>query len=712
MSAPQGWERVQGLRPRLRSHAAIHRHRYRGALWYVLEDRASGRYHRFTPGGYLMVGLMDGRRSVGEILEIARSRLGAEAPGEAETMQLLMALYRSDLLLTDGRVDLGELEARSERVSRQRVLQYFLNPFAVRLPLLDPDRMLERLAPLYRPAFSPVGLGLWLLLVAAGLAVAVMNWPSLTHNVLDQVFSIENLVILWFVYPMLKALHELGHACAVKAWGGEVHEMGVMFLVFVPVPYVDASSAIGFADKRQRIVVGAGGMMFELALAALASFVWVSVEPGLVRAIAFNVMLVAGFSTVLFNANPLVRFDGYYMLADWLESPNLAQRASQYLGYLIARHVFRSPLAQPPAAGPGERAWLAAYALGSVFYRLFLLASIVLTIASRYFFVGILLAIWGLFGMVVMPIARAARTLALAPQLEPVRARAVSITATVIAVATLALWFLPLPASLRTEGVVWVPEHAHVRTLTEGTVARVVARLNQPVRRGDLLLEELNPDAAANAALLEAQLAEVEAQLNSVMRTDLVRANVLREQGAHLEARLERARARIRDLAVRSPADGIFIMPEIENAPGRFLQRGERLGYVTDFSDLTVRTIVPQDEIDRVRSRVQRVEMRPVHRIEQIVRTQVLRELPGATDELPSLALSLAGGGRVGLDPTRPTEARAAESLFLFDLELPREEALRLLGSRYYVRFVFEPEPLGRQWYRELRGLLLKRFAT
>ena len=279
-------------------------------------------------------------------------------------------------------------------------------------------------------------------------------------------------------------------------------------------------------------------------------------------------------------------------------------------------------------------------------------------------------------------------------------------------VAALALFWIPAPSSLRTEGVIRAPEHAHVRVAAEGFVVRTAARLNQAVRAGEPLLVAENIDAVVAAELLQAQFVETQAQHDAVFRTDLVRASVLREQMQLIATRLEQARARVLDLVLASPSAGVFIMPEIENAPGKFLRRGELLGYVTDFSGLALRVIVPQSDVDRVRSRVQRVEVRPIQHVAEVVTTRILREVPGATDELPSLSLSQAGGGGVGLDPTRPGEARAIESLFLFEVELPPTHLVRTLGSRYHVRFVYDAEPLGVQWARELRGLLLKRFAT
>src|SRR6185503_20228443 len=147
--------------------------------------------------------------------------------------------------------------------------------------------------------------------------IGAAHWSDLTANLIDRVTTPHNLVLLWFLFPVIKALHEFGHAFAVKVFGGEVHEMGIMILVLSPVPYVEASASSAFSSKWQRMIVGAAGMGVELVLAAIAVYVWVSVEPGSVRTLAYNTILIAGISTVIFNANPLLRFDGYYILADF-----------------------------------------------------------------------------------------------------------------------------------------------------------------------------------------------------------------------------------------------------------------------------------------------------------------------------------------------------------------------------------------------------------
>ena len=171
---------------------------------------------------------------------------------------------------------------------------------------------------------------------------------------------------------MVKVVHEFAHAYAVKLWGGEVHEMGIMLLVLMPLPYVDATSASAFRLKRRRMLVGAAGVLIEIFVAAVAMLVWVNVEPGAVRAISYNVMLVAGVSTLLFNGNPLLRYDAYYVLSDYLEIPNFGTRSTRYLSYLLQRYLLGIKDASFPPASAGEKRWLLFYAVASSIYRVFI----------------------------------------------------------------------------------------------------------------------------------------------------------------------------------------------------------------------------------------------------------------------------------------------------------------------------------------------------
>src|SRR5262245_33095308 len=326
------WYRVENLKPRLRSHAKIHRQVYRGQTWYVLQDLASERFHRFSPSAYEVIGLMDGNRTVQQIWDLASSRLGDDAPTQDQMIRLLTQLHLADALQMDVLPDTSQFLKRSGRETRPRWLAVLLNPLSWKIPLFDPERMLEALFPVVKPLFGRLGAILWLSVVGTASVQAVLHWNDLTTDVVDRVLEPSNLLFLWVVIPLLKIFHEFGHAFAVKALGGEVHEIGIILLVLTPLPYVDASSSLAVRDKWKRMFVGAAGVMVELLFASFAMFFWLNAEPGALRSIAFDIVFVAGTSTVLFNANPLLRYDGYYILSDFLEIANLRMRANQYCG--------------------------------------------------------------------------------------------------------------------------------------------------------------------------------------------------------------------------------------------------------------------------------------------------------------------------------------------------------------------------------------------
>ena len=290
------WYRVAPLKPKLRTQARIFRSHYRGKLWYVLQDRTSGRFQRFTPGAYFVLSLLDGEHSMEDIWQIVCAQMTDDSLSQDEIIRLLGQLHSADILQSDSIPDIEEMVTRGESSRFKKRVTSVLNPLALRVPLIDPDGFLKITEPLVRPFFSIVGLILYLCLIGYGLTLAVLNWDGLTDNLIDRVLSTESIILLLICYPLVKAIHELGHAYVITRWGGEVHEIGVMFLVFMPVPYVDASDSLSFPNKWLRAFVASAGILVEVALAAIAMIVWVNVEGGLVSAFAFNVMLIFAIS--------------------------------------------------------------------------------------------------------------------------------------------------------------------------------------------------------------------------------------------------------------------------------------------------------------------------------------------------------------------------------------------------------------------------------
>ncbi|TVQ36949.1 MAG: PqqD family peptide modification chaperone [Geminicoccaceae bacterium] len=707
----QNWYRVAHLRPRLRAHAEVHRQRFRGQTWYVVQDHQGGRFHRLAPAAYFVVCMMDGQRSMRTIWQLVEERFKSEVPSQDDVIRLLAQLHAADLLVGQDLPDLAELDRRAGEIERRTLLARIRNPMALRFPLLDPDRFITATLPLVGWLFSPLGALLWLGLIVAGLVHTALAWPALSTNLADRVLSAENILLMLLVYPVIKAVHELGHAYAVKRWGGEVHELGLMLLVLLPVPYVDASASLAFREWWRRAVVAGAGILVELALAALAIIAWTYTEPGLVRALLFNVALIAGVSTLLFNGNPLLRFDGYYVLSDALGIPNLATRGNRYLGYLVQRYAFGVATVETPVVTPSERGWLAGYAIASFVYRIAVMVLIALFIASQLFVVGVLLAMWVVVTMLVWPVLKGLGFVLSAPVLDTCRRRAVGVTAGAVAILVGLVAAVPLPHATVAQAVIWLPPGSVVRAGTVGEVVELLAAPGSTLAAGDPLLRLDDPQLDAMIRVQTSHLRELQARFDSVdlrrpLEAQLIAAAL--DRAAEELARLEERR---RELIVRAPRAGHWVVANDADLVGRFVGRGEVLGHVLQDEDRIIRAVVDQATVDLVRERNVATSVRLAPGLATAHDARIVREVPGGDRSLPSLALTTQGGGRFALDPTATGGPATLEPVFQFELQLEDVTALaRYAGVRAHVRFDHGKAPLLERGARSLRQLFLRHF--
>jgi putative peptide zinc metalloprotease protein len=450
-------------------------------------------------------------------------------------------------------------------------------------------------------------------------------------------------------------------------------------------------------------------MLVELFLAALAMYVWLSAEPGLVRMLAFDTLVIAGVSTVVFNANPLLRFDGYYMLSDWLEIPNLKSRSSRYVGYLCERYLFGSAPERPLTAR-GEPAWFVGYAVASCLYRLVVVAVLLVLLGQTHFYPALIVSGLAAVFWVGVPLGKGIAYLLTSPRLRAVRVRAVATTTLASAALVALLGFTPVPYRSRAEGVIWVPEEARVRTGVDGFVETIVAPPGQRVRRGQPLFTLRDETRQTLVAEIEAQRRELRARYDAEAPGNRVKAQMVADALRYVERDLAEARRRVAELTVRAGSDGTFVVAVPDDLPGRFLKRGELVGYVMDLGAITVRGVVPQADIDLVRHQTRAVDVRLAERLGESVPAVVRRVMPGATENLPAAALGAGGGGELAVDPRDDHRVKALERVFQVDVELQQRARHVNVGGRAFLRFDHGRAPLAQQWYRQLRQLFLARF--
>ncbi|MCK6424947.1 MAG: PqqD family peptide modification chaperone [Burkholderiaceae bacterium] len=505
------WYRIARLRPRLRAQVRARRQQWRGQRWYLLSDEATGRQHRLSEAAYQFIGRCDGQRSVQEVWSALLESRPDDAPTQDEVLALLGQLDESGLLQSERASDADVLRRRrSERLAQRR--RGLLNPLSFRLPLGDPSGWLPRLDPLARWLWRPAAAWLWTLGLLLAVWTAAAEWPALRAHAAQRLDSPGFLLLMWLLYPVVKALHELGHALALRRWGAEVREVGLGLILLTPAPYVDAGAAATFARRRQRIAVSAAGIAVELALAALALGLWLNTAPGWLRDGALALMLIGVTSTLFFNGNPLLRFDGYHILCDAANLANLAGRSSAWWRALLGRRLLGAA-GEPPPHAPSERKWLIAYAPLSLAWRVGLTLALVDWLAATWIGFALLGLVYAFVALLARPLHGWAREALQAAEPGAALAR-VRLRLGLLALGTLLLLgLLPLPQHRVAPAVVWLPEQAQLRSEVEGFVAELPQAADLPgrwLRQGERVGWVLaGGDLSLRAALVQADAARL-----------------------------------------------------------------------------------------------------------------------------------------------------------------------------------------------------------
>ncbi|MDH3535838.1 MAG: hypothetical protein OER87_08840 [Gammaproteobacteria bacterium] len=692
--AADAWQSIADLR--LRPGRAVHfyRHCYRGTPWLIIADQENESYFRCSSEAEQFLALLDGSRSVEQALDQARASPSSKL--QQQDVVLLMANLKSAGLLED--------DAQAPHKPKANPLQ---NPFAVKFALFDPDPMLRKTAHWFRPLFGFPALFFWIGLVITALVTALLNWQALAQHSAARFADPQNLLWYWLLYPLVKGLHELGHAYATRIWGGVVHEMGVMLLVLFPVPYVDSSAAHRFASKNRRMAVCAAGIMVEVFLASLALLVWANTDHGLVHDLAFDIVVIGGVSTLLFNANPLLRFDGYYLLSELIEIPNLGTRSDQYLAYLGKRYLLDMPGLRSPVTAAGEVKWLVVYGICARVYRVFISLFIALWVAGKFLIIGTLLALWAIVGQIIYPFARGIYRL-LPVVLAAGRIRRFAVVVAIFTTALLSSLLIPVDHSTYTEGVVSLPENAFIRAGADGIVTAVELADGDPVDRNGLILRLENMALQARLEGLVARLEETRARQQRVFLQDRTQADILGAKVSAIEADIQDVEEQMESLEVVSATAGVVSLPMASDLPGRYVNRGDVIGYVAGPGRASALVVVPQPGIDAVRRNMNSIEVRLNSRPAETLTAQFVRELPQGTDRLPNRILGSGSGGQMAVDVRDESGMQLLTNVFLVEVALPLEKPGNYLGQRIYVRFVHEGESLGSRLLRRLNQFLLQ----
>jgi putative peptide zinc metalloprotease protein len=704
------WHRVANSKPKLQPNAEVERHRYRGDVWFIIRDPFSNTFFRLSPAAYRFVARLNGDRTAEAVWKECLALFPDEAPGQREIVRLLGQLTNANLIQSDLPPDASMLYTRQKKMKQRELRNKWMSFLFIKFPLFDPHPLLGRLLPFFRIFFSPLGVVLWLGVVGVAVVQAVTEWSALSDRT-QGLLSPANLFFLYIAGAVAKAWHELGHGLLCRFFGGEVRTLGAMLLIFTPLPYIDASSSWSFPNRWHRILVASGGMIFEFFLAAVALLVWANTSPGALNAIAYNTIIVASITTFLFNINPLLRFDGYYILSDFLGIPNLGQRSLKMVRYYAEKYLFAVRQATDPSVSGSEAAWLTTYGIASSIYRVFLMYSIAILLIGNFFGIGILIAVivivlWGL-----VPIGKFIHYLYEEPTLGPTRTRSklISFGSGGLILAFLAL--APMPEHFRAQGIVEARNYSSVFTETEGTLATVVARPGSRVKKGDILLELNNSSFEYDLAMAETKIKTGMIRLQEVTYQEQARLGAVQSEiRAARDMRDTYLRFKER-LVLRAPMDGIWTAPGLTTQVGTWIPRGTSVGKIVDPSSFNFVGIVGQEDVSFLFDRqLESGSVRLHGQAGQNLPAARFILIPGEQQQLPSPVLSWKHGGEIKTKDDDPYGITAEKPFFLMSGKVEGEGSEGLMHHRRGIlRVHVGYDPLLWQWIRRLRQILEER---
>lgn len=698
------WFLFSHLRFSLLSNAQLVRQHNRGSVEYIVLNRLDGQVFRLSTEAYQFVGRLDGSRSVNDAWYEAMDILGDEVLSQREAANLLSQLYKAGLIRTSESPNHEVFEEESKQRRRKQILAKLKSPLAIKVPLFDPNRFLDKTHWIAALLLSPLFVTLFLLLLVTGLIQFITHFEEFQGATSTSLLSLENLLLISLLYPIVKALHEFGHAYFVKYWGGEVHEMGVMFLVFFPIPYVDASSSLSFSSKYPRMWVGLAGILVEMGITAVAMHLFVLADLGLVKSIAYNLILICGVSTLIFNGNPLLKFDAYYVLSDWWEEPNLQKVSQGQLGYLIKRYLLGILEAKGRSRSFGANTRLVVYSITSFLYRMSVMITIALWVATEYFIFGILMAAMSVFFGFLLPLWK----FLVAPvkdselRTHPVRTGFVYLG--LFAAIVWGVGFWPAPQTVTLDGLVKPPEESIIRVELGGRLERY-QRSPKRVNEGAELARVYSELLVENRSTLVDRLNT--ARLVTELSTNPNERRQARLTEAWIKAQLDEIDSRLSAGLIQANSAGRWI-PLSNLLVGSYVAQGDLVGYLLRGQGGKIVTLIPEEQVEQIKN--SRVKVSRLAELDQSYSVSLLTQSPASSRVVEDARFTVNGGGNIAVQQDAEGRSVATRAYITLDLELPFP--IEFVDERVLVQLQLENEPLIYRWMRMLRRSFLTLFGV
>ena len=562
---------------RARPDLKARKQRYQGRTYWVVKDPVGLQYFRFEEEEFAILQMLDGQSSLDDIAE----RFEAEFPPQTirveELQNFIGMLHKSGLVLSDAPGQGWALKERRDEKKHREFMGALSNVLAFRMRGIDPERLLNWLYPYVRWFFTPAATTAALMLATAAATLVIVQFDVFKSRLpeFNSFFAAQNWLALAVTLTATKILHEFGHGMSCKHFGGECHEMGVMFLVMTPCLYCNVSDSWMLPNRWHRAAIGAAGMYVEVVLASICTFIWWFSEPGPLNYFCLNVMFVSSVSTIMFNANPLLRYDGYYILSDILEIPNLRQKASTILNRKLGKWCLGLEEPEDPFLPKRHQLLFAFYTVASALYRWVVLFSI-LFFLNKVFepyglkVLGQTLALASIYGMFFMPARAVWKFFRVPGRLSKVKRVRFYITLAILAAGVASLFLVPLPMRVMAPFELQPYDAVSVYVEVPGRLIELGVKPGERVKKGQLIAQLQNLPLEMEIAQYRGEQAALETELENLdsllyqpskgeeaaalYDTTQKALESTRQQLAQKEADLARLR-------IVAPRDGVVIPP-------------------------------------------------------------------------------------------------------------------------------------------------------
>lgn len=730
---------------RMRPDLTVRQQRYHGQSFWVVKEPIGLNYFRFHEEEYAILCMLDGRCSLESIKERFEQEFMPQKITFQDLQQFVGMLHRSGLVVADAIGQGQQLLKRRNDKKKRELLGKLANVFAFRWRGIDPEWILNALYPYTRWFFTGPAVIFNVLVALAALLLITVQFDVFSSRLptFHQFFgNWENWLVMGVVMAAAKVLHEFGHGLSCKHFGGECHELGFMLLVFTPALYCNVSDSWMLPNKWHRAFIGAAGMYVEMVLASIATFIWWFTDrTALLNQVCLSLMFICSVSTILFNGNPLLRFDGYYILMDLIEIPNLRQKSTEVLKRFLVNLCLGIEQPDNPFLPQRHRFLFGLYTVAAVIYRWIVVFSILLflnKVLEPYGLkvIGRLVGAMGLFGLVVQPIWQLGKFFYMPGRMHKVKRVRVAVSVAVIAGLLAVFFFVPLPFHLSCGFDVKPLGAQTVYAKVPGRLDDVHVELGQAVKQNDVIATMHNLELELALEKLQGDLRELDAQLAVLQKeqrrdeTAGTTIDQMLEQRAALEEVIRERTNELNDLKVKAPIDGIVLpvvekaerespdgqLPEWVGSPlaprnrGAFLAAHDRICQVGDPTQLVAEIVIDQADVELVwaafhgRKKEEQLSGVPV--------TLMLDSLPGKSfeSEIESVALAkmeetplglstMAGGDVDSVTDPQTGVPRPLSTSYPAIARLPNAGELQL-GMRGKAKVYVQWQSLGARVYR------------